>query len=65
MKVFAGLNLLFWGDAGFAQNTSVIPDTEALKHIGQSVTVEGTVAKVFTSKNGNTFLIFGGDIIHL
>ena len=46
MKVFAGLNLLLWGDAGFAQNTSVIPDTEAMKHVGQSVTVEGTVAKV-------------------
>jgi hypothetical protein len=49
MKVFAGVILLLWGDAGFAQNISVIPDTESMKHVGQSVTVEGTVAKVFTS----------------
>ena len=60
MKVFAGLILLLWAAGGFAQNASVIPDTEAMKHVGQSVTVEGTVAKVFTSKNGNTFLNFGG-----
>ncbi|MFY9983984.1 MAG: hypothetical protein WAK31_04465 [Chthoniobacterales bacterium] len=38
-----------------AQTATTIPDTEA----GQQATVEGTVVKVFTSKNGNTFLNFG------
>jgi DNA/RNA endonuclease YhcR with UshA esterase domain len=42
-----------------AQTTLVIRDTEAIKHLGQYVTVEGTVAAVFISKNGNTFLSFG------
>jgi hypothetical protein len=36
-----------------AQSATVISDTEAAQH------VEGTVVKVFTSKNGNTFLNFG------
>ena len=43
-----------------AQTTTVIPFTEAAQHVGQHVTVEGTVSKVFTSRNGNTFLDFGG-----
>jgi DNA/RNA endonuclease YhcR with UshA esterase domain len=42
-----------------AQTASVIPDTEAAQHVGQKATVAGTVVKVFTSKNGNTFLNFG------
>jgi DNA/RNA endonuclease YhcR with UshA esterase domain len=42
-----------------AQTATVIPDTEAAQHVGQKATVEGTVVKVFTSKNGNTFLNFG------
>lgn len=42
-----------------AQTGTVIPDTEAAQHVGQQATVEGTVVKVFTSKNGNTFLNFG------
>lgn len=42
-----------------AQTAAVIQDTEAAQHVGQHVTVEGTVAVVFTSKNGNTFLNFG------
>jgi DNA/RNA endonuclease YhcR with UshA esterase domain len=42
-----------------AQTATVILDSEASQHVGQQVTVEGTVAKVFTSKNGNTFLNFG------
>jgi len=57
---FAGL---FCGScliASFAQAGTLIPDTEAIKHVGQEVTVEGTVSKVFKSKNGNTFLDFGG-----
>ena len=42
-----------------AQTATVISDTEAAQHVGQQATVEGTVVKVFTSKNGNTFLNFG------
>jgi hypothetical protein len=42
-----------------AQTSTVIPDTEAAQHVGQHITVEGVVVKVFTSKNGNTFLNFG------
>jgi DNA/RNA endonuclease YhcR with UshA esterase domain len=47
-----------------AQTVTVIPDTEASQHVGQKVTVEGTVVKVFTSKNGNTFLNFGAAYPH-
>jgi hypothetical protein len=42
-----------------AQTATVIPDTEAAQHVGQKTPIEGTVVKVFTSKNGNTFLNFG------
>ena len=42
-----------------AQTTPAIPFAEAPQHVGQHVTVEGVVAKVFTSRNGNTFLDFG------
>ena len=59
---FLALAALVFGGfstTAFAQTSTVIPDTEAAKHVGQQVTVEGVVAKVFTSKNGNTFLNFG------
>jgi DNA/RNA endonuclease YhcR with UshA esterase domain len=42
-----------------AQTTTVIPANEAAAHIGEYATVEGVVAKVFTSKSGNTFLNIG------
>lgn len=42
-----------------AQTPTVITDTDAVQHVGQQAAVEGTVVKVFTSKNGNTFLNFG------
>jgi hypothetical protein len=42
-----------------AQTSIVIPDTEGAQHVGQHIAVEGVVVKVFTSKNGNTFLNFG------
>ena len=42
-----------------AQTTTVIPANLAAGHIGQYATVEGVVAKVFTSKTGNTFLNIG------
>jgi DNA/RNA endonuclease YhcR with UshA esterase domain len=44
---------------GRAEN--VVPDSEAAQHVGQAVSVEGTITKVFKSKNGNTFLNFGGN----
>jgi hypothetical protein len=37
----------------------VIPTNEAAAHVGQYATVEGVVARIFTSKNGNTFLNIG------
>jgi hypothetical protein len=42
-----------------AQTTAVIPDNLAASHVCEYVTVEGVVAKVFTSKSGNTFLNIG------
>src|SRR3981081_4798037 len=42
-----------------AQTTTVIPANEAAAHIGEYATVEGVVAKAFTSKGGNTFLNVG------
>src|SRR4029077_14476176 len=42
-----------------SQTATVIPANEAAAHIGEYVTVEGVVAKVFTSKTGNTFLNIG------
>ena len=40
---------------------TVISDVEAAQHVGQTVSVEGTITKVFKSKNGHTFLNFGGN----
>ena len=42
-----------------AQTATVIPANEAAAHVGEYTTVEGVVAKVFTSKSGNTFLNIG------
>jgi hypothetical protein len=42
-----------------AQTATVIPANEAAAHVGEYATVEGVVAKVFTSKSGNTFLNIG------
>jgi hypothetical protein len=42
-----------------AQTAIIIPANEAAAHVGQYATVEGVVAKVFTSKAGNTFLNVG------
>jgi DNA/RNA endonuclease YhcR with UshA esterase domain len=43
-------------DTAQAQTTRIIPANEAAAHINEYVTVEGVVAKIFTSKSGNTFL---------
>jgi len=45
-----------------AQTATVIitiPANEAAAHVGEYATVEGVVAKVVTSKSGNTFLNIG------
>ena|SRR5258708_11217459 len=43
----------------FAQTSTIIPANQAAAHVGEYATVEGVVAKVFTSKSGNTFLNIG------
>jgi DNA/RNA endonuclease YhcR with UshA esterase domain len=58
---FAALICGFWWMAGPSKAETIIPDSEAAQHVGQTVSVEGTITKVFKSKNGNTFLNFGGD----
>jgi len=58
---FAALICGFWCVAGTIKAETIIADAEALKHVGQNVTVEGTITKVFKSRNGNTFLNFGGN----
>src|SRR5258707_12402315 len=42
-----------------AQTATVILANEAAAHVNEWATVEGVVAKVFTSKSGNTFLNIG------
>ena len=42
-----------------AQTATVIPANLAAGHVGEYATVEGVVAKVFTSKSGNAFLNIG------
>jgi hypothetical protein len=41
------------------ESATVIPANEAAAHVNEWATVEGVVAKVFTSKSGNTFLNIG------
>ncbi len=38
---------------------SLVRDSEAAAHLGESVTVEGTVASVHVTRSGTTFLNFG------
>ena len=42
-----------------AQTATIIPANEAAAHVGEYAMVEGVVAKVFTSRGGNTFLNIG------
>ena len=42
-----------------SETATVLPANEAAAHINEWATVEGVVAKVFTSKSGNTFLNIG------
>ena len=57
---FAGLFCGFCAIASAALAGAPIPDADAINHVGQEVTVEGVITKVFKSKNGHTFLDFGG-----
>lgn len=41
------------------QTATIIQANEAAAHVGEYATVEGVVAKVFTSNKGNTFLNIG------
>ena len=41
------------------QTATLIQANEAPSHVNEWTTVEGMVAKVFTSKSGNTFLNIG------
>ena len=61
LLLFSGLICAFSLSVGLAQADTIISDTEAAQHVGQTVSVEGTITKVFKSKNGNIFLNFGGD----
>src|SRR5246127_1691734 len=42
-----------------SETATVLPANEAGAHINEWATVEGVVAKVFTSKSGNAFLNIG------
>lgn len=53
---FLGGNALL----SLGQDLLIIKDTEAVQYVGRNVEVRGVVAVVYTSKNGNTFLHFGG-----
>jgi len=63
-RFFVHLAVLLVSQAFFlagvqAQTTTIISANEAAAHVGEYATVEGVVAKVFTSKSGNTFLNVG------
>lgn len=45
--------------AGFA-SADTIPPEEAVRHVGEHVTVEGRVSQVSVSGGGTTFINFGG-----
>ena len=61
LVLFFGLFCAFGLLVGLVRADTVIPDTDAAQHVGQAVAVEGTITKVFKSRNGITFLNFGGD----
>jgi DNA/RNA endonuclease YhcR with UshA esterase domain len=61
LALFSGLVFASGLTGGVARADTVISDSEAAQHVGQAVSVEGTITKVFKSRNGNTFLNFGGD----
>jgi DNA/RNA endonuclease YhcR with UshA esterase domain len=54
-SLFFAVLLIDWLPSAIAQTAIVIADTDAAKHIGEKVTVEGIVAEVFT--HGRNFFI--------
>jgi hypothetical protein len=46
-------------DARADANLTIVDAAAAVSHLGETITVEGTVVAVFTSNKGNTFLNFG------
>ena len=44
--------------AAIADELPIVADTDATAHIGQTATVQGLVAEVYTSSKGNVFLDF-------
>jgi DNA/RNA endonuclease YhcR with UshA esterase domain len=59
--LFAGLFCAFCLFVGLAPAETTVPDTEVAQHVGQTVSVEGKVTRLFKSRNGNIFLNFGGN----
>src|SRR6266403_711782 len=56
---FIFICVALFAEVAQAQTTTVVPANLAASHIGEYATVEGVVAKLFTSKSGNTFLNIG------
>jgi hypothetical protein len=57
------LTVLFFSGAaspGVAQDLTVIKDSEAAQYVCKNVEVHGTVAVVYISRKGSTFLDFWG-----
>ncbi len=55
--IVLALGLALTATAALAQT---IPPTDAKAHVGQTVTVEGTVSDVHTGRSGVTFIEMGG-----
>jgi hypothetical protein len=60
LTILAVLSVGFFAFPCLAQKVPVIKDSEAAQYVGKNVEVRGTVAFVYTSRKGNTFLDFGG-----
>ena len=58
LALFIILHTVFLASSD-AQTATVIPANEAAAHVGEYATVEGVLAKVFTSRSGNPFLNIG------
>ena len=64
-SIFTGMRasflslLLCLATAGRLFADVVVSPADAAKHVGEKVTVQGTVVQVFLSKGGNAFLNFG------
>ena len=59
--LLAIFDLLFCLAATFADESPVIKDVDAVRHIGKKVEVHGFVVLVITSPFGTTFIYLGRD----